>query len=89
MPYSHQSRAGTCLKAVWFYTIILNVLIKSYVHFFTIKSPKRNSNSVNLFSKIMINHRWADGKLISWSFDQEPYEFKNVYSKTWRNKKSQ
>lgn len=37
----------------------------------------------------MINHRWADGKLISWSFDQEPYEFKNVYSKMWRNKKSQ
>ena len=45
--------------------------------------------SLNLFSKIMINHRWVDGKLISWGFDQELCEFKNVYSKMWRDKKSQ
>ena len=31
--------------------------------------------SLNLFSKIMINHRWVNGKLISWSFDHELYEF--------------
>ena len=36
----------------------------------------------------MINHRWVDGKLISWGFDQELCEFKNVYSKMWRDKKS-
>lgn len=37
----------------------------------------------------MINHRWVNGKLISWSFDHELYEFKNVCSKMWRDKKSQ
>ena len=45
--------------------------------------------SLNLFSKIMINRRWVNGKLISWSSDHELCEFKNVYSKMWRDKKSQ
>ena len=35
----------------------------------------------------MINYWWVDGKLISWGFDKELYEFKNVCS--WRNKKPQ
>ena len=37
----------------------------------------------------MINRRWVNGKLISWSSDHELCEFKNVYSKMWRDKKSQ
>lgn len=45
--------------------------------------------SLNLFSKIMINRRWVNGKLISWIFDHELCEFKNVYSKMGRDKKSQ